>query len=339
MIIKVEKKQSIQEEVNLITIKNNVGFEVSLTDFGAAIYYISYPDRKGNIGYATICPKDFNEYLHSGSNFGKLVGRVAGRLKDAVAVVNNKEYQLEKNDGNNCLHSGSSNYGLRFYDFEIKSNKNKVDVIFTLDSKDGDGGFPGNAKIKIVYTIYENKKELNIKFNGKCDQATLMNLTTHVYLNLNGGIEPIYNQELYLRSSKVSKLDDGLIIQDFIDIPTYLNYKELTKLGNNLRNPNLMNHGSHGMDHIFLLDGINKKVPSAILYDPTSKRKMTLYTDYPAIVVYGYNHPDKTENLAGVVDDENYGITFETAIPTNDYDKITFSKERPYSYFAKFKFN
>ena len=71
MIIKVEKKQSIQEEVNLITIKNNVGFEVSLTDFGAAIYYISYPDRKGNIGFATISPKDFKEFLHSGSNFGK----------------------------------------------------------------------------------------------------------------------------------------------------------------------------------------------------------------------------------------------------------------------------
>lgn len=32
MIIKVEKKQAIQEEVNLITIKNNIGFEVSLTD-------------------------------------------------------------------------------------------------------------------------------------------------------------------------------------------------------------------------------------------------------------------------------------------------------------------
>ena len=46
-----------------------------------------------------------------------------------------------------------------------------------------------------------------------------MNLTTHVYLNLNGGIEPIYNQELYLRSSKVSKLDDGLIIQDFYRCP------------------------------------------------------------------------------------------------------------------------
>ena len=29
MIIKVEKKQAIQEEVNLITIKNNIGFEVS----------------------------------------------------------------------------------------------------------------------------------------------------------------------------------------------------------------------------------------------------------------------------------------------------------------------
>lgn len=339
MIIRTEKKLTPTEEVKLITIKNSLGFEVAFTDYGAAIYYIAYPDRQGNLGYATICPKDFNEFIHSGSNFGKAVGRVAGRLKDAKAIVNGVEYDLEKNEGKNCLHSGSSNFGMKKYDYEIKLNERKVDLIFTLKSPNGEGGFPGNVLIKIIYTIYENKKELNIRFTGKCDEPTLLNLTSHVYLNLNGGIAPVHDQELYLRASRVSVLDDGLIIQGFENAPAYLNYTESTKLGKNLRNPTLLKHATHGMDHVFKFDGINKNVPSAILYDKETKRKMTLYTDYPAVVVYGYNHPNRTENLSGQLDDENYGITFETVIPTDDCEAITFSKDRPYNYFAKYKFN
>ena len=339
MITKIEKKVTPTETVNLITIKNSVGFEVSFTDFGAAIYTISYPDKKGNIGLVSYCPKDFHEFVHSGSCFGKIVGPVAGRLKDAKAIVNGVSYDLDKNDGVNCLHSGSVSFGMRRYNFELKSNEKKTDLIFSIKSPDGEGGFPGNVQAKIIYTIYENKKEINIHFTGKTDAPTLLNLTSHIYLNLNGGIEPVYNQELYLRSSNVSVLDNGLIIQGFEKVPTYLNYTEQTKLGNNLRNPHLLNHGSCGMDHVFLLDGVNKNVPSAILFDPKSKRKMTLYTNYPAIVVYGYNHPNRTENMAGIIDDENYGITFETVIPTNDCSKITFTKDKPYNYFAKYKFN
>ena len=61
--------------------------------------------------------------------------------------------------------------------------------------------------------------------------------------------------------------------------------------------------------------------------------------NYIRRICYCDNYPTKKENLAGVIDQENYGITFETIIPTDDPKAITFSPERPYSYFAKYKFN
>ncbi len=339
MNIKIEKNTANNISYNLITVRNNVNFEICFTDYGAKIFYIAYPDKSGTMGKVTTCCKDMYEFLTTGANYGNSVGRVAGRIKDGVAVIAGKEYHFEKNEGKNSLHSGSSNYGFRPYNFEIKTNDKKTDVIFSLDSPDGDGGFPGNVKVKIIYTICENKKEVTIRFTAKTDAPTLINLTNHVYFNLNGGTGPIYDQELYLRASKVAKMDDGLILQGFEDVPSYLNYLEPTKLGKNITNPILVNHRAGGMDHVFLFDGINKTAPSAILYDRATKRKMTMYTSYPAVVVYTDNYPSKHENLAGVIDEVNYGITFESVIPTYKEEDYTFTPEKPFNFVTKYKFN
>lgn len=339
MFVKVEKHEVNNITYNLITIRNNVGFEIEFTDVGAKIHYIAYPDKSGTMGKVTTCCKDMYEFLTTGANYGNSVGRVAGRIKDGKAIIDGKEYNLEKNEGNNSLHSGSSNYGFRPYDFEIKTTEKKIDVIFSLFSPDGDGGFPGNVKVKIIYTIFENKKEVTIHFTAKTDKPTLINLTNHVYFNLNGGVGPIYDQELYLRASKVAKMDQGLILQGFEKVPPYLDYLEPVKLGKNITNPILVNHRAGGMDHVFLFDGINKSVPSAILYDRATKRKMTMYTSYPAVVVYTDNYPSRHENLAGVIDETNFGITFESVIPTEHEEDYTFTPEKPFNFVTKYKFN
>ena len=339
MNILVEKKSTSKAEVNLITVKNSVGFEVAFTDYGAAIYYIAYPDKKGNMGYVTENQQDLEAFVFGGGFFGKAVGRVAARLKNAEAIVNGKVYKVDANETVNCLHGGDTTFSYRRWDFEIKTKAKKTDLIFSIASKDGESGFPANVKVKVIYTIYENKKEIDMKFLGKVDAPTLLNLTSHIYINLNGGTGPIYDQELWVRAHKVSNLDQGLIIKGWDDVPPQFDYTTPTPLGKNINHPDLMAHRSHGMDHIFLFDGINKKVPSAILYDKASKRKMTLYTDYPAMICYCGNFPTGEVNMSGVVEKDNYGITFETIIPTDDPSLITFAPDKPYSYFAKYKFN
>lgn len=339
MLIDIKKKIINEKEVSFITIKNEVGFETCLVDYGAAIYYISYPDRKGDVGRVTTCPLDVQEFLESGAFYGKTVGRVAGRIADGKATINGKEYNFEVNEGKNTLHGGFSSWAFRFFNYEVKVSKTKVDIIFSLKSRDGEGGFPGNVDVKTIYTIYETKKEISIRFKAKPDQTTFINMTNHIYINLNGGAGPIYDQQLYLRSSKVASFDDGLIILDMIPTPSYLDYSTPTPLGKNIRHPILMNHRSGGMDHVFAFDGINKNLPSATLYDPYTKRKMSVYTNFPGIIIYCDNYPSRKLNLANVVDNENYGLTFETVIPNFNLDDITFSPDKPFDYFVKYKFN
>lgn len=337
MNINIEQRKTSKDVVNLITVKNKVGLEVAFTNFGAAVYYISYPSKKTKEnGLVTVSAKNFEEFVYGGGFFGKVVGRVAGRIEKGKFSIDGNDYQVDKNEFGNCLHGGDTTLSYRRFDFKIKTNKRKTDIIFSISSKDGESGFPGNIKVKAIYTIYENKKDLLLTFEGSTDKATVLNLTSHIYFSLNGGKAPIYDQELYLRSNKVASLDQELIIKGFETPEDYLDYSKSAKLRDKIRHPNLMSHHSHGMDHVFLFDGVNEKEPSAILKN--DERRIEVYTDFTGIICYGCNYPSLKEGLTGDIIQENYALTLEALTPTNNIENITLRPNEKYSHYMLFKF-
>ena len=66
---------------------------------------------------------------------------------------------------------------------------------------------------------------------------------------------------------------------------------------------------------------------------------MTMYTTYPSVICYCDNESLGIENLAGVVTDHNYGITFESVYPTHIPENIVFTPEHPFQEKTKYKFN
>ena len=96
-------------KVNLYTVKNdNMSF--SCTDYGCTLTSIVLNNKDGSktdvlLGYST-----FEGYLNSNYSFGGLVGRFANRIGKASFNLNGKKYDLDKNDGPNCLHSGFTRY-------------------------------------------------------------------------------------------------------------------------------------------------------------------------------------------------------------------------------------
>ena len=57
--------------------------------------------------------------------------------------------------------------------------------MLTIDSPDGDNGFPGNVKAKATYTLTSDNA-LDIVFEAVTDKETVINMTNHCYFNLNG---------------------------------------------------------------------------------------------------------------------------------------------------------
>ena len=63
-----------------------------------------------------------------------------------------------------------------------------------------------------------------IIFDAKTDRKSFINLTNHMYFNLNGGVKPIYNHQLYLRSHQCYSMNDDLTLIKLENAPDFLNF-------------------------------------------------------------------------------------------------------------------
>ncbi len=108
------------------------------------------------------------------------------RIKDAKYSINDTTYFLEKNENNNCLHSGKQGFSYKNFQYKILKGRNAMRVVFTYYSKDGEGGFNGNIALSVSYVIKENNLEFETIFDVTSDQDTIINLTSHPYFMLEG---------------------------------------------------------------------------------------------------------------------------------------------------------
>ena len=65
--------------------------------------------------------------------FGGIIGRVSNRISDAKFNLDGASYQLEKNDGENCLHGGY--HGLNWVISEILNYILTKEIFFKANFK------------------------------------------------------------------------------------------------------------------------------------------------------------------------------------------------------------
>ncbi|MCD8214620.1 MAG: hypothetical protein LUC97_03090, partial [Clostridiales bacterium] len=159
-----------EREVPVIEIEEG-GLRAEFIPYGASVKSIFVPDRIGGLTDAALGYDTLEEYIENDGCMGAVVGPYANRIRGARFSIEGKEYILEKNEGNNCNHSGSAGLYMRLWDFETGNNS----VTFETVSKDGDGGFPGNLNIKVTYTLKDNS--LIIDYLSETDKHTPVNFT------------------------------------------------------------------------------------------------------------------------------------------------------------------
>ena len=152
------------------------------------------------------------------------MGRVANRISNAEFSLDGTKYSLDKNNGKHCLHGGLQ--GISWKNWVADILPDATGVKFTYVSADGVGGFPGEVWFDANYKLDYSEDNITIEYKAITDKNTPVDLTNHVYLNLNGHNSnvKIYNHSLMFNADKYLDFD-----KDEITVTGQINSVENTK--------------------------------------------------------------------------------------------------------------
>ncbi|MEI3347624.1 MAG: hypothetical protein V8R55_04230 [Dysosmobacter sp.] len=97
------------------------------------------------------------------------IGRCANRIR-AEFSIDGHTYPLTANEGKNQLHGGLVGFHKKWWTDTIEGNR----AVFTLDSPDGEEGYPGNVHAEVTYTLFGGV--LTVDFSARSDHDTVVNL-------------------------------------------------------------------------------------------------------------------------------------------------------------------
>ncbi len=266
-------------KVYLFRLENASGAYVQLTNYGATLVSIVVPDKGGNFDNVVLSYPSLADYIADECYLGATVGRFANRIGGASFTLDGTIYHLDANDGDNSNHSGSAGFNSRVFDSQITEEG----VSFNLQSKDGDGGFPGNLSLTVTYN-WTDDNELKITYRATSDKKTVANFTNHVYFNLAAKGDGIFDHTLKVYAGEVLDVDAAYI-------PTGLIKPAGDKAlnGEPLRSKMMVDDKViTGINNCYLLqdNGPRSLQPAAALADNASGRKLEVFTTYPSLMLY-----------------------------------------------------
>jgi aldose 1-epimerase len=279
------------KQVELITLKNKNGMEVSITNYGGRVVSIMVPDRSGKLEDIVLGYESIDGYLNASEQyFGASIGRYGNRIAKGTFILDNVSYKLAINNSPNTLHGGAKGFSSKVWDVATKS---KDQLELRLVSPDMEEGFPGELKIMMIYQL-NDKNEFSIYYSAKTNKPTVINLTNHTYFNLHGaGNRDILDHLLYLNADNYTPVDSTLIPTGSIAPVkgTPFDFTTPIAIGSRINDKNEQLIFGKGYDHNFVLKKTDEEKVSfaGSLYDPQSGRLMEIFTNEPGIQFYSGN--------------------------------------------------
>lgn len=323
------------KECYLITLTNK-DMTANFTNYGGALVNLFVPDKNGNkadvvLGYDTL-----EGFVNGTSCQGALIGRYANRIGGAKFTLNGVEYKLAGNDNViNHLHGGNVGFNKKVWEVkEIGENENPY-VIFSYTSPDGEENYPGTVTLDVTYTLTADS--LEIHYSAVSDKDTIMNFTNHTYFNLAGfGADKILNHVAAIYADKYTPVDDLLIpTGEKADVKgTPFDFNTPKRIGEDMDNGRLPG----GYDHNYILGETIEMRKAAEVYEPTSGRVMTTYTNKPAIQLYIGGGLSGETGKQGTIMGKNQGFCLESQYCPDSPNKPQFRPSCVYKAGQKYDF-
>lgn len=300
------------------TIYNRQGEWVELLDFGASIHSIYIKDKFGVPGDCVLgaptCPA-----LMAGALEGSMIGRCANRIAEGICTIAGKVKHLETNQGNHFLHGASGNYAKRLFTYVEGSNEQTV-TFFLRDM--GEGGFDSIVDVQVSYT-FDEAHRLTIQYEMKAvDLPTVLCPTNHAYFNLLN-FSDAREHVLYIPSKKIAlKGESGVPEGEVFDgTGSAYDFSVPCRIADAMkRSREGIYRGGPFYDDAYLLseEHIEGKVKlAAVLHAPGTGRKMKVYTDMPALILFTPANCGKKPGKDGRVYPDYGAVCLETQFVPN----------------------
>lgn len=317
-----------KETVTAYTVTNSRGSFITVLDYGAVLKNVVVPDQNGTptdvvLGYDTV-----EKYEQNPPHFGATIGRNGNRIEGGKFSIDGREYQMALNEnGKNNLHSGPDGYEFRMW--QARTNEKNGCVSFSLESPDGDQGFPGKFTVTVTYMLTEDNK-VKIHYEGTADQDTVANMTNHSYFNLNGeGSGTILNHTLQISADGYTPVDEDLIPYGTVDPVegTPFDFRTAKTIGRDAGAENEQLAHAGGYDHNFALNGSGLRNVAHAAGDK-SGITMTVMTDQPGIQFYAGNSLSEPVGKNGHSYGLHEGFALETQHFPNSVNVLAFDSPK-----------
>jgi aldose 1-epimerase len=318
--MKVEKKafgkSSDGSAVDLFTLVNEKGMEVTITNWGATIVSVLVPDRSGNKADVVLGYDDLQGYLGDSAFLGCTVGRYGNRIAKGRFSLGGKEYKLAQNDGENHLHGGIAGFNKKLWEAEQTSGDGSVGVRMKYLSKDGEEGYPGNLDVAVTFSL-DNENRLKIDYLATTDKETVVNLTNHAYFNLKGDAPGnVLGHEVMINADRFTPVNSGLIPTGELRAVegSPMDFRKSTAIGKRIDAEDEQIRFGRGYDHNWVINQAGT-APwlAARVHEPQTGRVLEVFTTEPGIQFYSGNFLDGSiKGKKGTAYEHRYGFCLET---------------------------
>lgn len=272
----------------LLTLRNRAGMVVTLMDWGATLLSARIPLNDGSVREALLGCASPEQYTSQAAFLGASVGRYANRIANSRFTLGGETWQLAPSQGVNQLHGGPDGFDKRRWQVV---NQNDESVLFALESADGDQGFPGNLRATAHYQLTEDNR-IAIEYRATVDKACPVNLTNHVYFNLDGGQSDVREHRLSIAADSYLPVDDmGIPRAGLKEVAnTSFDFREAKSIARDFLSDDDQRK-MKGYDHAFLLSSPGSlSQPVASLWSADEKLQLNVYTSAPALQFYSGNY-------------------------------------------------
>ena len=329
----------------------------TVSDFGATLLGMEVPDRDGAFADVVLGFADVRGYAGvNGSCYGGVIGPMANRTDRAEVPIDGAIYHLIGNDGankENNLHSDLQ-HGLHKRLWDASYDEPTNTLVLSCSLSDGELGLPGNRTFTASYTLAEPEggvAELTLRFGCTTDARTVVNMTSHTYVNLAGhAAGSVLGQTAVIDADTYLPLREDSVSEGFAEAvdDTPFDFRTPKALGTDIDADCEQLRRARGYDHCFCVRGYEPGAEprhAMRLEDPESGRSLDILITMPGAHLYTGNWCDDAE---GVKDGASYhprdGVAFEPEFYPDfphhpEWDQPVCEPGRPYDQTIVYRFS